>query len=413
MKITRIPRKRDQHKRRVAAYCRVSTLLENQEESFDTQVNYYTSYIAAHDDWEFAGIYSDEKSGTKAENREGFQKLIHDALDGKVDYILVKSVSRFSRNTVDCQKYVKLLHSNGVDVRFEKEGLDTGDPTCSMMFSFLSAVSQDESHSISENVKWAYRERFKRGEYNLGNNRVLGFDCEEGKLVPNDDAETIRSIFQMYLVGKTPTEIACALDQEDVVGRDGRPLTPNGILYILGNESYVGDKLLQKRAPKNFLTKQPDKNADFESVYLAEDHEAIIDRQTWEAVQEMLKRRRMELDSETACYHGGRTHFLYGKVFCADCGTLMTRRTLRCSSNPANKKTYKAWTCKERHKGRKGNGCKMRTIREEELLAEISRQLGCVQGSEFPVSWFLRRVDRVEVSQDGVAVLWKEQAKAV
>ena len=197
MRIKHIPRDRDLHKKRVAAYCRVSTLLEEQEDSFETQVSYYTGYIEAHDDWEFAGIYSDEKSGTKAENRPGFQKLIADALNGKVDYILVKSISRFSRNIVDCQRYARQLHGNGVDVYFEKEHLDTADPSCSMMFSFLSAIAQDESRSISENVKWSYRERFKRGEYNLGNNRILGYDSVDGKLVPNKDARVVEIIYEL------------------------------------------------------------------------------------------------------------------------------------------------------------------------------------------------------------------------
>lgn len=163
MKITRIPRIRDQHKKRVAAYCRVSTTLDEQEESYEAQLSYYTRLIQAHDDWDFAGVYSDEKSGVKASNRPGFQRLIKDALNGKVDYILVKSISRFSRNIVDCQKYANLLHGNGVDIHFDKENLDTAEPSCSMMFSFLSAIAQDESRSISENVRWGYRERFKRG----------------------------------------------------------------------------------------------------------------------------------------------------------------------------------------------------------------------------------------------------------
>lgn len=188
MKITKIPRKRDQHKKRVAAYCRVSTLLEKQEESFEAQVSYYSIYIETHSEWEFAGIYSDEKSGTKAENRQGFQKLIQDALDGKVDYILVKSISRFSRNIVDCQKYVNLLKANGVYVRFEKEGLDTANASSSMVFSFLSVIAQNEAKTISDNVKWGYRQRFQRGEYNLGNNRIFGYDTIGGKLVPNKDA---------------------------------------------------------------------------------------------------------------------------------------------------------------------------------------------------------------------------------
>ena len=405
MKITHIPRKRDLHKRRVAAYCRVSTLLDNQEDSFEMQVSYYTAFIAANEEWEFAGIYSDEKSGTKADNRPGFQQMVMDALDGKVDYILVKSVSRFSRNMVDCQKYVKLLHGNGVEVRFEKENLDTADPSCSMMFSFLSTISQDESHSISENVKWAYRERFKRGEYNLGSNRVFGYDSEDGKLVPNEYADAVRRIYSLFMDGRTFTEIAAEMKAADVCGRHGAPLTVPGIIYILENEVYVGDKLLQKRAPKNFLTKQPEKNVEFESRYLENDHEPIIDRDTWDWVQGLMKTRREELENGIK-YHKGRTHFLYGKVFCAGCGALMTRRTLRCSSKGTE--NYKAWTCKEHHLGRQGNGCRMRTIREDDLLAAIRDQMGYPEDGEFPVEWFLKEVDRVEVGEDTVRVLRAE-----
>ena len=203
MKITKIPRTRDQHKKRVAAYCRVSTKLEEQEESYELQRQYYEKYIRANAEWEFAGIYSDEKSGTKVKNRPGFQKLIKDALAGDVDYILVKSISRFSRNIVDCQKYVNLLHGNGVDIHFDKENIDTADPSCSMILSFLSAIAQDESRSISENVRWGYRERFKRGEYNLGNNHIRGYDTVDGKLVPNEEAASIKLIYQMYIEGKT------------------------------------------------------------------------------------------------------------------------------------------------------------------------------------------------------------------
>ena len=288
MKFTRIPRNRDLHKKRTAAYCRVSTQLQEQEDSFETQHNYYTSYIKSNNNWEFAGIYSDEKSGTKADNREGFQKLIHDALDGKVDYILVKSISRFSRNLVDCQKYVKLLHGNGVDIKFEKENLDTADPSCTMMLSFLATIAQDESHSISENVKWGYRQRYKRGEYNLGNNRILGYDTIDGKLVPNKDAHIVSLIFQMYYEGNTLTDITRTLDSIGALGLRKKKMTISSIRYILTNETYVGDKLLQKQPPINFLTKKPDINTSYESKYLVNDHEAIISREIWDTVQQKL-----------------------------------------------------------------------------------------------------------------------------
>lgn len=397
MRITRIPRNRDLRKKRVAAYCRVSTLLEEQEDSFETQVSYYTAYIASHEDWEFAGIYSDEKSGTKAENRPGFQKLIRDALEEKVDLVLVKSISRFSRNIVDAQKYAKMLHGNGVEVRFEKENLYTGDPSCSMMFSFLCAIAQDESRSISENVRWAYRERFKRGEYNMGSNRILGYDSEGGKLVPNEDAEIVKIIFQLYLEGKGCKEIADNLNSLGMTGRSGEPLTDKGVLYILGNEVYVGDKRLQKTHPKNFLTKQPDKRIPFESNYLMDDHEGVVERLVWDAVQKKLRKRREDIDSGVR-YHDGRTHFFYGKVFCGECGEPMTRRTLRGYKG----ERYKAWTCRDRHKGRRGNGCMSRTIRETDLMAAICIQM---DWEKFDEGKFEAEVERVVVCEDGVMLM--------
>ena len=396
MKITRIPRTRDLHKKRVAAYCRTSTNLENQEDSYEMQMAYYAGFIADHDEWEFAGIYADEKSGTKAENRPGFQKLIRDALDGKVDYILVKSISRFSRNIVDAQGYVKLLHGNGVDVHFDKENLDTADPSCSMMFSFLSAIAQDESHSISENVRWAYRERFKRGEYNLGNNRILGYDSVDGKLVPNKDADAVRLIYQLFLEGKRVEAIRRLLADYGVRTRKGTLISHNDILYILKNETYRGDKLLQKQAPKNFLTKKPDKRQEYESYYLEGDHEAIVDAATWDAVQEKLEQNRELMDA--VGHRGGQPHFLYGKVFCGECGAPMTRRTLTGYDG----KKYKAWTCRERHKGRNGNGCTCRTVREADLLAAICEQMGY---EHFLAERFQAEVERVLVNGDGVKVV--------
>lgn len=400
MKFTRIPRNRDLHKKRVAAYCRVSTLLEEQEDSFETQVSYYRSFIEANEDWEFAGIYSDEKSGTKAENRGGFQKLIRDALDGRVDYILCKSISRFSRNIVDCQKYVKLLHGNGVDVRFEKENLDTANPSCSMMLSFLSTIAQDESRSISENVRWGYRERFKRGEYNLGNNRILGYDCVDGKLVPNQYAEGVRTIYELYLEGQPVESIRRLLSDVGVVTKKGTPLSHHDILYILQNETYRGDKLLQKQPPKDFLTKKPDKSKPHESAYLENDHEAIVEPKVWDAVQEKIK-KNMDL-MEAVGHLGGRPHFLYGKIFCADCGSPMTRRTFTGYKGVKNK----VWVCRDRQLGRKGNGCMMRTVRETDLIADICVQMDWDRFDEE----LMDGIEKVLVGEDGLEIIRKKMA---
>ena len=393
MKITKIPRERDQHKKRVAAYCRVSSTLEEQEESYEAQLEYYTRIIQAHEDWDFAGIYSDEKSGTKASNRPGFQKLIKDSLDGKVDYILVKSISRFSRNIVDCQKYANLLHGNGVDIHFDKENLDTADPSCSMMFSFLSTIAQDESRSISENMRWSYRERFKRGQYSLGNNTILGYDCVDRKLIPNKDADAVRLIFQLYIEGKRIEEIRRLITDYGIRSKNGQPWSHNGIMYILQNERYVGDKKLQKQPPRNYLTKKLDTKEKYESYYLENDHEPIVDRETWNKVQELIKQHK-EIVSAVGRI-GGKTHFLYGRLFCGECGEAMTRRTLTGREG----KKHKIWSCRDRRKGRKGKGCKCRYVYESDLITEISNRIG-----EPLTEDNVTMLKRVFIEKDGISI---------
>ena len=359
MQITRIPAQRENRKTRIAVYCRVSTKLEEQEESLETQRAAYTDLISLRSDWELVGIYSDSLSGLSAEKRPEFMRMINDALEGKIDRILCKSVSRFSRNVAECKKYTDMLKLKNVIVEFEKEHISTDDTTSAFLFSLMSAIAENESRSISENIRWGYQERFKRGEYNLGNNRVLGYDCVDGKLVPNQDADIIRLIYTLFLQGINVEEIIRKLTDVGVKTRNGTPLSRTGILYILGNETYVGDKKLHKQPPRNFITKKPDPTIPFESKYLENDHEAIVSRSVWDAVQKKLKQNK-EL-TEVVGHRGGQPHFLYGKVFCGECGAPMTRRTV----NGPGGGRIKIWVCREK---RKGSGCKGRNVKEEELL---------------------------------------------
>jgi site-specific DNA recombinase len=359
MQITRIPAHRENGKTRIAVYCRVSTKMEEQEESLETQQAAYTDLISLRSDWELAGIYSDSLSGLSAEKRPEFMQMIRDAQEGKIDRILCKSVSRFSRNVAECKKYTDMLRLRNVTVEFEKEHLRTDDPTSSFIFSLMSAIAENESRSISENIRWGYQERFKRGEYNLGNNRILGYDCVDGKLVPNKDADIIRLIYTLFLQDRNVDEIIRTLTDLGVTSRNGKPLSRSTILYILNNETYKGDKLLQKQPPKNFITKKPDPDAKYESNYLENDHEAIVERDVWDAAAAKLKKNK-EL-TEVVGHRGGQPHFLYGKVFCGECGAPMTRRTV---NGPGGEK-IKTWICREK---RNGHGCKGRNVKEEELL---------------------------------------------
>lgn len=290
MNIKKILPKTETAKKRVAAYCRVSTLREQQEESYEMQRQYYQDMILARPDWKLVGLYLDRRSATKVKNRPGFQKMLADAEAEKLDLVICKSVSRFARNIVDCQKYVKQFQALGVTIYFEEQNISTDDPTCDFLLSMMSAVAQDESHSISRNVRASYESRFARGEYNLGNHRILGYACVDGKLVPNQDAWIIREIFDRFLKGQTYKEISdgiVAMGAKSLRGNDY--FTARTLRYMLSNETYVGDKRLQKQPPQNYLTKKSDLNCEYRSYYVKVDHEGIVEREVWEKVQEKLK----------------------------------------------------------------------------------------------------------------------------
>ena len=262
----------------------------------------------------------------------------------------------------------------------------------------MVAVAENESRSISENVKWGQRERVKRGEYNLGNNRILGYDSVEGKLVPNEDAWIIQEIFRRYAEGDLIEEIRQGLADKGVLTSNGTPFSIGGIRYILSNETYHGDKLLQKQAPKNLLTKKPDPKAKYESNYLKNDHVPLVDDETWRGVQARIQ-KNAEYMQESGNLNGKR-HPLYGKLFCANCGALMLRRTY----TKKNGERYKAWNCQERQQGRMGNGCKMRIIKEADLIKEICDELGW---AKFDEKQFLEVVDRVDVGKDRIECVRK------
>ena len=208
MKIRHIPSIHQRRKKRVAAYCRVSTDMKIQEESFETQVSYYQSYIERNDEWVLAGIYADGGvSATGAAKRPEFMRMIADAMEGKIDLILVKSISRFSRNVVDCQVYVQQLRSKGVEVRFEKERLSSLDASSEMIFSMMAAIAQDESRSISQNIRWGYEKRFAQGIHHMGNRRVLGYDEVNGVLMRGSSEWRLNCSTREWAIRRSPRQL--------------------------------------------------------------------------------------------------------------------------------------------------------------------------------------------------------------
>ena len=296
------------------------------------------------------------------------------------------------------RQYTDMLLTRNVAVEFEKENLRTDDSTSSFIFSLMSAIAESESRSISENVKWGNRERVKRGEYNLGNNRILGYDSVDGQLVPNADARAVREIFQKYADGEILGNISKGLAEKGVLTRNGTPISVGNLRYMLTNETYRGDKLLQKTHPKDLITKRPDPKVPFESNYLVNDHVAIVDDALWNAVQERLKANKEKMEASGNL--NGKRHFLHGKLFCADCGSIMLRRTVTGYKGVK----YKAWNCKDRQQGTKGNGCKMRIVKEDELLRTIAGLMGW---EEFDEARFEAEVERVDVGMDEIRIKTK------
>lgn len=306
-------------KRRVAGYARVSTDHEDQLTSYEAQVDYYTNYIKERGDWEFAGIYTDEGiSATNTRHRDGFKRMVRDAMDGKIDLIVTKSVSRFARNTVDSLTTVRQLKDKGIEIYFEKENIWTLDAKGELLITIMSSLAQEESRSISENVKWGHRKRFADGKVSVPYSRFLGYEKgENGSLVINQEqAKTVRLIYRLFLEGYTFHSIAGELTARGIETPGGKvKWSQRTVRSILTNEKYKGDALLQKRFTVNFLTKEMKENeGEVPQYYVEHSHEAIISPKFFDWVQEEIKRR---LDGRKR-YSG--VSIFSSKIKCGQCG---------------------------------------------------------------------------------------------
>ena len=247
-------------KRRVAAYARVSTDYEEQITSYQAQVRFYTNYIQSRSDWQFVDVYTDEGiSALNTKRRDGFNRMITDALDGKIDLIITKSVSRFARNTVDSLSTIRKLKEHNVECYFEKENIWTFDGKGELLISIMSSLAQEESRSISENVTWGHRKRFAEGRITMCYSSFLGYrkgDDGLPEIVP-EEAEIVRYIFSQFIMGQTLYKIAAELTAQGIPTPGGKQKWAIGtIKNILTNEKYKGDALIQKSYTTDFLTKK-------------------------------------------------------------------------------------------------------------------------------------------------------------
>jgi len=313
-------------KKRVAAYARVSTDSDEQLSSYEAQVDFYTRHIKSHSEWDFVSVYTDEGiSGTNTKKREGFNRMVADAMAGKIDLILTKSISRFARNTVDTLTAIRQLKAKGVEVYFEKENIYTLDAKGEVMITIMSSLAQEESRSISENVTWGKRRSMEEGKVGLPYKNFLGYEKGEDGLpkIVENEAKTVRTIYQLFLEGQTVRMIA------DYLTRQGVP-TPMGktnwsvstIMSILQNEKYKGDALLQKTYTIDFLNKKTKKNqGEVPQYYIENSHPAIIAPETFDLVQKEIERRR----SNRCKLH--RNSPFTAKIVCSECGGYYGRKT--------------------------------------------------------------------------------------
>ena len=367
-------------KLRVAAYCRVSTDSDEQATSYEAQVEHYTEYIQKNPDWEFAGIYADDGiSGTNTKRRDEFNRMIDDCKAGKIDMIITKSISRFARNTLDCLKYIRQLKDMNIPVLFEKESINTMDAKGEVLITIMASLAQQESQSLSQNVKLGLQYRYQQGKVQINHNRFLGYtkDTDGNLVIDPEQAEVVKRIYREYLEGFSMDKIAAGLERDGILtGAGGTRWHTSTINKILRNEKYIGDALLQKTYTTDFLNKTRVKNNGLMPQYYVEgNHEAIIPKEIYMRVQEELVRRRVVKTSANGKKRSYSCNHCFSQiVICGECGELFRRihwNNRGCKSI--------VWRCISRLEST-GLECHARTVNEAVLenvvLSAINELLG-------------------------------------
>lgn len=371
-------------KRRVAAYARVSTDHEDQQNSYEAQCDYYTNYIKDNDEWEFAGIYADEGiSGTSTKRRNGFNSMVEDALAGKISLILTKSVSRFARNTVDSLTTIRKLKEHGTEVYFEKENIWTFDSKGELLLTIMSSLAQEESRSISLNVTWGQRKRFADGKATVPFSRFLGYDRgEHGELVVNkDEAKIVELIYAEFLSGLSYIAIANELTGMGVKTPSGLDTwNPSTVKSILTNEKYKGCALLQKMYTADYLTKKLAVNhGEIPQYYVEDCHEAIIDPAQFDLVQDVIAERSKRRHSGVSIFSS--------KIRCGECGSWYGSKVWHSTDQ------YRRviWRCNSKYKD-KGCRCGTPHLTEDEIKVAFVRVVNKLSSDRHALLADLRQI---------------------
>lgn len=368
-------------KKKVAAYARVSTDKKDQESSYEAQVSHFTKLIMNNPEWEFAGIYTDNGiSGTSLKHRNQFLQMMEDCRARKIDIILTKSISRFARNTVDLLNSVRELKGLGIEVRFEKEQINTLGTGGEFLLTVTAAVAEQESVSISNNIKWAIRRKYMHGEPS-GGTFVYGYRWVDRQyVIEPEEAAVIRQMYASLLRGESIYAIAKRLREDGRLTVRGKQFSAVTVRRILSNPLYVGDLLLQKVFVRDCITKKVINNiGQRDRYYVRNHHAAIVDRETYDKVQEVLAyRTKMGF-----MLHKGRTCFTH-KIQCGICGKWYSR---------FSKDGYVDWICSTR---RKGKDCPSKYLPDRRLKAACCRVLGL---EEFDGAVFTDKVEKIVVPE--------------
>ncbi|MBQ2623201.1 recombinase family protein [Candidatus Saccharibacteria bacterium] len=353
-------------KKRVAAYCRVSTSQEEQQGSYALQKSYFEKLIANNPDWELVKIYGDEgKSGTSLKGRAGFLEMMDDVRAGKIDHIIAKATSRFGRNNAEFIKILDELEYYGVEVNFESEGILTSGTQTRMMLQMLGAANEHYSNTLSNNVRWSKERNMREGKVNICYGNFLGYKKGadgEPEIVP-EEAETVKLIFSLFLNGMSYTSIATHLNSLGIVTKKNKPWMGMAVKRVVTNEKYTGDVLLQKTFKKSYLDKQCHKNnGEKPQVLVKNNHEPIIDRDTFAKAKELIEERSTRNNRGTA-----KSPFV-GKVICNECGGKFGHKTWNSRGNIK----YSTWVCRNKYTEETAYGgkkCKTPNLREEWLVS--------------------------------------------
>ena len=372
-------------KKRVAAYARVSVPTERLLHSLDEQISYYSALIQKTPGWEYAGVFADRGiSGTQSATRDQFKKMLAECEAGNIDIILTKSISRFARNTVDTLETVRHLRAIGVEVRFEKEGINTLDESGELMITLFASFAQEESRSISENCKWGIRKRFQNGTIGAANKHILGYrydnDLQKYVVIP-EEAEIVRQMFALFLAGDTLQMICDKLNAKGYRTVLGKLFQEAAVAQLIQNEIYAGDLCRQKSYMTDPITKKKVRNKGvLPRFYYQDCHEAILDRDTWNRVQDEYARRREKLPP---------SYCFTRMITCGVCGMPFTRR--------AAKGYEPRWFCRATKE--KNMTCRNAIFTEERLKRICALALGM---ESFDEADFHNRVRHMTVTPDGI-----------